>query len=144
MKTMKNGLVAAALALTGCAAAKLRLRDLAERDFPSESFTYQSRNCDPYNNEVKLDFRSDGYEIECDFNHYFTHDAFGNFLKWGELRYADRNLDGIVDEVNASYIQIQLNESLRLHNRKIQLRYTEVLGSLEQSEIDNLWLERWR
>lgn len=127
MKTIKNSLVAAALTLTGCGAAALR--DFEERDLPYESFAYHSSNCDPYNNEAKIEMMAGWYKIECDYMHYFEHSTDRDVLRWGRSKYVDDNFDGVVDAVYGA--------------GGIQRRYLQILETLEQAHIHDLWLERW-
>lgn len=130
MKTIKNGLVAAAfvLGISGCNKDDNRSMVLENLDVVGCS-------------QATAHFDKVGYAIICDKNHYFVHSADiedSDDLIWGNEDYHDANKDRLVD-VYFNNGQFQLNNSA-----VIDSRYETLLSKLNNSRVNDLWVRNWR
>ncbi len=142
MKTIKKGLVAAALALAGCASQEPRLQNFTElirSQRPLEEATMEIAAPNGKLTTV-LYLAGEGYRISLD-NVYFIHtEAYGNALFYRNPRvsYTDDNCDGNVDYMFAE------GEFMNVNDSKINDEYKKALLSIGQDRINRVWEWRWR
>ncbi len=129
MKTLKSGLVAAALSLSGCVATLQDLRD--------------SNRCVEYTsfgvgyNEVHVHFAPDHYSINFPEREVFMHwpSITGDtlFLPAIRISYHDFDSNGTLDAV------YYLSENSLIVNEKRQTFYNESLSELRKNEVQQVW-----
>lgn len=135
MKTIKNGLVAAALSLSGCA---ITLQDLRDSNRCVENTSFEQ---DGYH-EVFVHFKQDHYSIDSPNREYFLHwpssSGDGLYLFWLGISYHDFDSNGTLDAI---YFY-QTRVFLPLNERQQQF-YNQELSELRKNEVQQVW-ERCR
>lgn len=142
MKTIKSGLVAAALFFSGCAANKPTIQtftELVRSPRPHEYATMQV----PLSNgnaTAELYYTPEGYTLSLD-NPFFIHtEKYGNSLiyKSPSVSYHDYDCDGHVDVMAINGIVTDVN------SRDVDNEYRNALSSIRQERVGRVWRYRWR
>ena len=146
MKTIKNGLVAAALALSGCCSTTMK--QLPYEPIPSlyELTSWQAPGSveraylQDGIGRVDISFYREGYTIESYEGHYFEHSvSTGDKLNWGEVVYYNREGDDVVERIVVNNVEIN-----DLDNYNINEKYRVLLIEINKDPIHAVWEERWR
>jgi len=146
MKAVRNGLLATALAFSGCSPNEdtqplPTLEDLKNEELPFEEARINGLFID--NNRfdsAKVTFQKDNYFIVFEFpDYFFYHEKERrSMLNWGEANYYDNNDGGEVD-------MVYMNGDLRrVDDSMIDSRYNILLIEMRRREVHGLWKERWR
>lgn len=143
MKTIKNGLVAAALALSGCAGSTQRIQtftDLVRNPRPSEYASMQIPTANGRLN-AELYLAAEGYTIDFNGNPFFIHtERNGNALFYNVPRvsYHDYDCNGHVDLMAANGNVFEIN------SENVDEEYRNVLSEIKQERVQRVWKYRWR
>ncbi len=145
MKTIKNGLIAAAFAtLTGCGAPTLE--NLKGSWHPSEKAALEDLFVDSGKcKSAEVTLSRGGYMILCDNTHFFDYDNNHGLMEdeaelfWGDVVYYDSNDDGNVDWLTTDGNLVDLN-----NNSRVNGRYQSLLHELERHAVHEVWDYRWR
>lgn len=146
MKTIKNGLIMAALgySLSGCGAPLMQYIESSQ--FPEEKAVLEDLSVDGEFDSAEVTLSRSGYFIKCDNTHYFDfdHRSFAGEventgeLHWGDVVYYDDNSDGRVDRLYTDGNIADVN------NSRVNERYRELLNGLKKPYVHEVWDLRWK
>lgn len=142
MKTIKNGLVAAALALSGCAANKPTIQTFTELVRSPRPHEYAKMQVPLSNGNAtaELYYTPEGYTLSLD-NPFFIHtEKYGDSLiyKSPSVSYHDNDCDGHVDEMTIDGIFLDVN------SQDVDTEYQNALLAMQRERVGRVWRYRWR
>lgn len=137
MKTLRNGLVAAALAssISGCFYIIKEEPDCGDLSYEQIELNNLFVDNGDYTEAVAT-LDHNGYRIVCDDGHYYSFSRSKGELRWSGWSYFDNNNDKIVDRVEFRGPITVINENTDFYNNK--------RNELRDDYIFRMWELRWR
>lgn len=142
MKTIKNGLVAAALSfsLSSCFYIIKEEPDYYELDNEQIILNHlwvDNGLC----TEAIATLDYSGYDVVCDWRHYYSFSrASANKLKWGDWSYIDTDNDKRVDRIEHNGNPVIWSG----HSQFTNDYYNNIQNELREDYVQRMWELRWR
>lgn len=147
MKTIKSGLAALALMASSCAheRAFTPISSFYSIPQPHEEFSVRLNHYNGPFDKVDVIMSDESYSIINPENHcYFIGSLDSGFLSCGGHKFYDGGIDGTLDGVLLNHQYYTASNLNPERFQRLQNEYNLERNSLEQQEIHDIWLRRWK
>lgn len=147
MKSIKSGLVALALMAPSCAheRAFTPVSSLYNLPSPHEEFSVRLNYHNGPFDKIDVIMSDESYSImNPEDNCYFIGSLDSGFLSCGNFKFYDRGMDGTLDAVLFDNQYSTASNVNPEQLQRLQRKYNLERNMLDQQEIHDLWLRRWK